>query len=213
MWTDIEYTAQQQGDLGRQTQEIVRQAMEQAKAQIEAARAQAELAREQAAQAREQTQEQRQELREQIRAIIDQARAEAEHARIEAGAEVPPPPPPFQFNDGGPPPGVIMLTIVLASAAVAALVLTPIARAMGRRMDKKTVASTPPEVGSRLERIEQAVEAIAIEVERVSENQRYSTKLISELRGLPAPTAMDQWPQSRGEAEPVARGASERSRT
>jgi len=33
---------------------------------------------------------------------------------------------------------------------------------------------------SRLKRIENAVEAIAIEVERISENQRFTTKLLSE---------------------------------
>jgi len=33
---------------------------------------------------------------------------------------------------------------------------------------------------ARLERIEQAVDAIAIEVERISEGQRFTTKLLSE---------------------------------
>jgi ribonuclease D len=47
----------------------------------------------------------------------------------------------------------------------------------------------PSEVMSRLERIEQAVDAIAVEVERISEGQRFTTKLLSETRGnaLPAP--------------------------
>jgi hypothetical protein len=33
---------------------------------------------------------------------------------------------------------------------------------------------------ARLERIEQAVDAIAVEVERISEGQRFTTKLLSE---------------------------------
>ena len=37
-------------------------------------------------------------------------------------------------------------------------------------------------MSDRIQRIEQAVEAIAIEVERVSEGQRFTTKLLSELR-------------------------------
>ena len=37
-----------------------------------------------------------------------------------------------------------------------------------------------PDVTSRLERIEQAVDAIAIEVERISEGQRFTTKLLTE---------------------------------
>jgi hypothetical protein len=39
--------------------------------------------------------------------------------------------------------------------------------------------SLPADVERRLERIEQAVDAIAIEVERVSEGQRFTTKLLS----------------------------------
>jgi len=44
-------------------------------------------------------------------------------------------------------------------------------------------------VENRLERIEQAVEAMAIEVERISESQRYLTKLMSEARQLPSGTS------------------------
>jgi hypothetical protein len=40
----------------------------------------------------------------------------------------------------------------------------------------------PVEVASRLERIEQALEAVAIEVERISEGQRFTTRLLSEGR-------------------------------
>lgn len=38
----------------------------------------------------------------------------------------------------------------------------------------------------RLARVEQAVEAVAVEIERISEGQRYVTKLLSE-RGQPLP--------------------------
>jgi regulator of sirC expression with transglutaminase-like and TPR domain len=43
-------------------------------------------------------------------------------------------------------------------------------------------------VEDRLERIEQAVDAIAVEVERMSESQRYTTKLLAER--LPTPNAL-----------------------
>lgn len=43
----------------------------------------------------------------------------------------------------------------------------------------------PPE-DDRLERLEQAVDAIAIEIERVSEAQRYTTKLLTERHEIPA---------------------------
>jgi len=41
----------------------------------------------------------------------------------------------------------------------------------------------PSEVTQRLERMEQTLEAVAIEVERITEGQRFTTKLLSEGRG------------------------------
>jgi hypothetical protein len=51
----------------------------------------------------------------------------------------------------------------------------------------------PLEVTGRLERIEQSLEAVAIEVERISEGQRFTTKLLSEGR---ATTGAPQLPAS-----------------
>ena len=47
------------------------------------------------------------------------------------------------------------------------------------------------EMGERMQRIEQAVEAVAIEVERVSEGQRFTTRLLSEMR-TPSPLAVGE---------------------
>ncbi|MFN2635996.1 MAG: hypothetical protein ABR585_03085 [Gemmatimonadaceae bacterium] len=65
------------------------------------------------------------------------------------------------------------------------LVLAPLAFSAARMMWKKS--SRPPlppsaftETAQRLERIEQSVDAIAVEIERVSEGQRFVTKLLSE---------------------------------
>jgi hypothetical protein len=44
----------------------------------------------------------------------------------------------------------------------------------------KGPAELPRGVDQRLERIEQAVDAIAIEVERISEGQRFTTKLLAD---------------------------------
>ena len=57
----------------------------------------------------------------------------------------------------------------------------PLVFAYARRIWKRTGAPrVNPAENGRLERIEQAVEAIAVEVERVSEGQRFVTKLLSE---------------------------------
>ena len=57
----------------------------------------------------------------------------------------------------------------------------PLARAYARRVEKGEVGTRlPNEVTARLERMEQAIDSIAVEVERISEGQRFTTKLLSE---------------------------------
>lgn len=67
------------------------------------------------------------------------------------------------------------------------LVLFPLALAMARNLWRRgsMPRHTPvnPESGERLERLEQAVDAIAIEIERVSEGQRFVTQILT--RGEP----------------------------
>jgi hypothetical protein len=63
------------------------------------------------------------------------------------------------------------------------VVLLPLAIAYARRIWKRTgmiIAPVPHEVSDRLTRIEQAVDAIAVEVERVGESQRYMTNLFAD---------------------------------
>lgn len=66
---------------------------------------------------------------------------------------------------------------------VVAIVLGyPIVRVMTKRMDRQAVAPSqiPADVTARLERIEQSIDAVALEVERIAEGQRFTTKLLSE---------------------------------
>ena len=57
----------------------------------------------------------------------------------------------------------------------------PIAKALARRMDQRAgQPRIPSEVMARLERMEQAIDSVAVEVERISEGQRFTTKLLSE---------------------------------
>jgi len=70
---------------------------------------------------------------------------------------------------------------ILGSLTIIGAVLFPIARALGRRIEgKPQVAQIPAGTDARLDRIEHAVEAIAVEVERISEGQRFTTKLLAE---------------------------------
>lgn len=56
------------------------------------------------------------------------------------------------------------------------------ARKYRSRVAEVATLASGGELGSRMERIEQAVEAVAIEVERISEGQRFTTKLLAEIR-------------------------------
>ena len=82
-------------------------------------------------------------------------------------------------------PMMFFITVIVVSIG------WPIARAFARRLDRKSlVPSVPPEVAARLERMEQALDAVSIEIERISEGQRFTTKLLAErasaVEGVPA---------------------------
>jgi hypothetical protein len=70
---------------------------------------------------------------------------------------------------------------------------------MLKRATRPVPAPQSLDTTNRLERIEQAVDAIAIEVERVSEGQRFVTRLLSEGQG---PQAL----AGKREAEQIAAG-------
>jgi hypothetical protein len=76
-------------------------------------------------------------------------------------------------------PGIVVPLGFFAMVATIA-VGAPLARAFARRMERDSKVKIAPEITSRLERIEQAVDSIAIEVERISEGQRFTTKLLTE---------------------------------
>ena len=63
-------------------------------------------------------------------------------------------------------------------------VLFPLAIAMARniwrRGSRQAALPVSTESNQRMERLEQAVDAIAIEIERVSEGQRFVTRLLTE---------------------------------
>ena len=82
-------------------------------------------------------------------------------------------------------PGELIPIVALLIIPVTAIGV-PLARALARRIDRQTVQPRiPPEVSARLERLEQGVDAIAIEVERISEGQRFVTKLMAEKHETP----------------------------
>lgn len=95
-----------------------------------------------------------------------------------AVVEVPPAPPdPYAERDE---------MLAMTGSLFIMFVLFPITLAYARRLWRRgavAVAELPKVVAERLTRLDQAVDAIAIEVERISEGQRFMTKVMTEGAG------------------------------
>jgi prefoldin subunit 5 len=119
------------------------------------------------------------------------AENEAQIARQAAvpGAAVEPREPPRP----GPPEEAFVL-----GGMFIVIVLLPLSIALARRVWRRgvaTITKLPAELTERLSRLEQGVDAIAVEVERIGEGQRYMTRMMAEDGSLRAIGA--------GGAEPV----------
>jgi hypothetical protein len=79
--------------------------------------------------------------------------------------------------------------LVIFGGIIATTIGYQISRAIRARMERPSLSrSDLADVKSHLERLEQAVDSIAIEVERISEGQRFTTKLLSERAASPSET-------------------------
>lgn len=81
--------------------------------------------------------------------------------------------------------------IVMAACTAAVLIVRAIASGVVRMQELKMRSGAGLYAGAedaRLQRIEQSLEAIAVEVERIAENQRYTTKLLTESTGGTPPS-------------------------
>ncbi|MBL0169630.1 MAG: hypothetical protein IPP90_02720 [Gemmatimonadaceae bacterium] len=109
----------------------------------------------------------------------DQQLAKADQAVAEAaavpGAVVEPP----RFVRNGPSEEMVIVPIVMFTL----FFLFPLSLAWSRRIWRRSstvIGAVPQEVRDRLDRMGEAVESIAIEVERIGEGQRFVTKVMSE---------------------------------
>ncbi len=79
------------------------------------------------------------------------------------------------------PPQVVDLGLAFFFTMAFIIVGLPIARAFARRMDRSRVnPAIPAGLSAQITQLTQAVDTIAIEVERISEGQRFTTRLLSE---------------------------------
>jgi HPt (histidine-containing phosphotransfer) domain-containing protein len=74
-----------------------------------------------------------------------------------------------------------LIPIVLFMCIAATAIGVPLAKAFAKRIESQPRdLRMPQDVTARLDRMEQAIDAIAVEIERISEGQRFTTKLLSE---------------------------------
>jgi len=93
--------------------------------------------------------------------------------------------PPVIVHAGGEEVAIIAIIMGTLSG-----VFYPLIRAWARQLEGRGAASLPlAQIEDRLDRIERGVEAIALEVERVSEGQRFVTKLLAEKASSQLPPA------------------------
>ena len=99
------------------------------------------------------------------------------------GAIPPEQPEPRNVGRNGPPEVFFAIPIVFIL-----FVLFPMAIAYSRRIWRRSAGLTggnlvvPAELTERIERIETAVESVAVEVERIGEGQRFVTKLLGDTQ-------------------------------
>lgn len=155
-----------------------------------------------------------QDLREAIQKNVSQelirarAQAAAEAALAQSGSPTPAPFPAqpggilIRRPDGQPmvsvnpgsfdnaiPPQVVDISIAFFITVAAIIIGLPLARAFARRMDRKgSGGQVPADITNQLGHLSQAVDAIALEVERISEGQRFTARLLAEQREAAGPT-------------------------
>ncbi len=104
----------------------------------------------------------------------------AQAAAVPGAVVEQPPPPPKE----GPPEEAWVLGGIFLIVAV-----FPLSVAFARRIWRRSAAavtSLPRDIADRLQRMEQAIEATAVEVERIGEGQRFITRLFTESETVKA---------------------------
>lgn len=78
------------------------------------------------------------------------------------------------------PEGLVDMMMVIFGFVAITSIGTPLAKAYARRWERKGERDQQLQLSQRLEAIEQAIETVAVEVERISEGQRFTSKLLAE---------------------------------
>jgi len=78
----------------------------------------------------------------------------------------------------------IVVPIAFFVSVIIMAIGIPLVRGIVRRWDRKSAGpSVPLDTAARLDRIEQAIDAMSIQVERIAEGQRFVTRIMSDRAG------------------------------
>lgn len=80
------------------------------------------------------------------------------------------------------PDGVITISLGFFVMIVMIVVGLPVARAVGRRLERSTPTSIAPEFRQELHTLRESVDQLSVDVERVAEGQRWMTKRLAEAQ-------------------------------
>ena len=139
------------------------------------------------------------------RATIDAkkatADARAQAKQVQDQAVVIPttaPPPAFPNQSDDIPPQVMNVISMTLTFIVILALGVPLVRVLVRRLDRKTHAlqTTGPDLAPALRTLQESVDTMAIELERISEGQRFTSKLLAERAALASGATPDRQPVS-----------------
>lgn len=78
------------------------------------------------------------------------------------------------------PDGLVDMMGIIFGAVTLMTLGTPLVKAWARRFERRHEVQRNIQLDQRLAAIEQAIETVAVEVERISEGQRFTTKLLAD---------------------------------
>ena len=86
------------------------------------------------------------------------------------------------------PPQAVDISLAFFFTIAFCIVGYPLARAFARRMDRKTEFKSVagPDLTPHIRQLQESVDAMAIEMERISEGQRFTAKLLADRSGVGA---------------------------
>jgi hypothetical protein len=118
-----------------------------------------------------------------VRAAAQGGQNAAQNAAQAGGHIATTAPAPVVFNPGNMiPPQVVDMSYAFFLCVAICVVGFPLARAFGRLMDRKVQFKgvTAPDLTPHIRQLQDSVDAMAIELERISEGQRFTAKLLAE---------------------------------